>query len=484
MNNNNNNKKRIFSFLNREKNFYNNVFSLAIPLVLQNLLSCALGLIDSYVNGRLGELSLAAVSVYGIPNTVVWSFSFGSQGGTSILVSQYNGKKDNKSINKVMGVGLIMSVLVSLIYALINIICPNQFYSLFSNEQEVIKLTSLYATPCSVANLLNTFDMIYLAVLRSIGYPQFGTVILGFSMVSNIILDFILAYGWFGAPALGLVGTAYATLIVRTIEFIAVILHMIFNKKFKVELKYVLNPGIDMFKRHFKNAGTVILNESIWGLGISAISNVMSHMPGSTAILSARSISSNVEWISSCFEMSLSASASVIIGNNVGAGTDKNTIKDIGKALITLSTLVGFVWGILLFIIAKTILPIYIYPAFNFSKEAAGICTMMTICGAILTPFKSFNNTVVTGVLRGGGDVKVSALIDTLPLWLAAVPYAYITGMILKLDINIVYLTFVVQYAIQTIFGLIRMSGTKWIKDITGTASYAEQKAFDDNVIF
>lgn len=144
----------MLQFLKREKGFYRHLFQLALPMFLQYTLTCFLNLVDSFVVGTLGETALASITVANIPLRVIMLFSFGAQSGTSILVSQYWGKDDRKSIMRVLGVALISVVSVCAVFVAILYLFPFSFMSLFSNDSTVISMSAGYAQIIVICFLL------------------------------------------------------------------------------------------------------------------------------------------------------------------------------------------------------------------------------------------------------------------------------------------------------------------------------------------
>ena len=119
----------MLSYMKRGPFFYTRIIRLAAPVILQNILTNMLVVVDSFIVGSLGEQALAAVTLAGIPQQVITMFSFGVQSGTSILVSQYRGKNDWDSINRVMGVGMWVTTTVTVLYAAVQLLFPLQFMS-------------------------------------------------------------------------------------------------------------------------------------------------------------------------------------------------------------------------------------------------------------------------------------------------------------------------------------------------------------------
>lgn len=451
----------------QDSEFYKRVIRLAIPIILQNLLTNTLNIIDSFIVGSLGETALAAVTLTNIPIKVVTMFSFGAQSGVSILISQYWGKRDKGSINRALGVGLWIVTLVNAIYSFIIIKSPVGFLSIFSNEPAIIEEARQYAVLVSLSYLFNTFSLVYLAMLRSTERPLFGTYVLSGSTLLKLFLDFALIEGKFGSASLGIFGAGMATLITRVVEFLFILGHMFTNKVVPIQWRSLLLPGKQMVLRFAKNAGTVIFNETVWGLGISTISNVMSHMEGSVAILSAYSVATNVESLVTSICSGLHNTAAVIIGSEIGSGRRTSILKKMGYSLVALALTVGFCAGLLMYLISTAIGESLIFPIFHLSEEASDICLMMIGVLSLVLPFRALNNTAVVGVLRGGGDVRVAALIDVLPLWIGAVPYALFVGSVLHAGIFWVMLSYLVQYLIQTAFAVSRLRSDRWIHQVT-----------------
>ena len=447
----------------KDKSFYKKAISLAVPITLQRVLTSLLSLVDTFVIGYIGEKALASVTLANIPLNVVQMFLFGAQSGTSILISQYYGKKDFKSVNKVLGVALWTVFIVTFIFSLIFVFFPVQFLSLFSNDVEIVELTVNYARLCSFAFILNALNLVYLSALSAMEQIKVGTYVLTSSMVIKIILSLLFILGL----DMGIVGAGLATLISRFIELGMCLFHLLKNNYFEFEIPTILSPGSEMIAKYFQSAGTVMINETIWGSGISSITNVFSHMDNSAYILSAYSVASTTQNMITSLSAGFSNTAAIMVGIAVGANKKDEEVKKTAYTLIIMSLLVGSAVGLLLFIINLLFGYSLIYPMFNLSQISSGYCNIMTNINALLLPFRTFNNCIVVGVLRGAGDVKLAALIDVLPLWLGAVPYAYITGLFMKCGIGIVFSSYLVQYIIQSVFGIGRLFKGNWIKNMT-----------------
>ena len=456
----------MFSYMKREPGFYRQVAVLAAPIVLQNLITSTLGMADTFMVGMLGEVPMAAVTLANIPLFVVQMLIFGMQSGSSVLMSQYWGKQDLKAINRVMGVAMWAAGLVTAVFVVVMVFWPVEFLSLFGNEPEVIRLAAEYGQIAVISYAFAAITMIYVTAYRSMEKPQLGLYILVSSMLINTFLNWVFIFGNLGAPAMGVRGAALATAIARFIELMIVVLHMAFNRFFRVELGLLLRPGREMAVRFARYGSPVVANETMWGVGSSVFPTIMGHMDGSTEILAAYTIAGNMDKIGMVVSFGLAATAAVIIGREVGAGRSKE-VQAVGMALNTLALLCGVVVGILLLVFACVIAPALVYPLFQLSARAGTIATVMMIIQGLVRPLRDYNSVTIVGVLRGGGDVRAATLIDVCPLWLVAIPLAALCGLVLKTDIIWVYIAMSLEHIVKCGAGFCRMRTGRWIRDLT-----------------
>ena len=460
----------MFSFLKRGPGFYRQVATLAAPIVLQNLITSTLAMADTFMVGLLGEQPMAAVALANIPLFVVQLFVFGVQSGATVLISQYWGKQDRKEINRVMGVAFWIAGSVSLAVALILGFIPEQFLSLFGNDKQLVALAAEYGRYAGFSYFVNCFSMVYIAAFRSMENPRLGMYILMTSMTCNTVLNWVLIFGKLGAPAMGVKGAAIATLISRCVEVVMVAVHIACNRSFRMQFALVLRPRVDTIRRFIRYGGPVVLNETMWGIGTSMFPTIMGHMEDSQEILAAYTLSGNVEKICAVVAFGLASTASIIIGREIGAGRSK-TVYEVGLALNTLAALCGVVVGGLLVLFVHFAAPAVVYPLFKLSVGAQAVSAMMLTIHAIIMPLKDFNTTNIVGVLRGGGDVTAATLIDLFPLWLVAIPAAFLSGIVLKVGIFWVYLAMCLEQLVKAGVGVWRLRSGKWVRDLTRTGA-------------
>lgn len=462
----------MFSSLKQGKHFYRDLITLCIPIILQNLVTTSLGMIDTFMVGMLGETPLAAVTLANLPIFVVQFIVFGIQSGSAVLISQYWGHRDSDSINRVIGVSAMVACGAATVFALALFLFPTQIMGLLTNDSTLRDIAAEYGRIVGFSYIFNSLTSVYVGALRSMEKPKVGLAIYSCSMLTNTFLNWVFIFGKLGAPALGVTGAALATLLSRVLEFLVMALHAVFNKTFRLRPALILRPGRDMCRRFLKYSTPVVLNETMWGLGTSLYPTIMGHMTGSTEILAAYAVAGNIDKFCSVGIFAVAAAAAVIIGREVGAG-HSHRVYDIGKALLAVSVALGALVGAVMLLATHLFIEPFIYPvypAFQNCPGAASITTLMLTVVSIFLPSRAFNTTSIVGVLRGGGDVAFTAAIDILPLWLVAIPLAAVTGLVAELGILWVYLSIEAENLVKFFLGIWRFRSGKWIRDVTRTS--------------
>ncbi len=203
----------MFRSLRREPGFYPRLWKLSLPMIMQNLITFSLGLIDTFMVSRLGNEEMAAVSTANVPVFLLLSVVFGVQSGLGILVSQYWGRGDLKSVSRVLGVAALLGTAITGLLAVVFFLFPVQVMDLLSNSHERSLLGAPYLRVIGFSYVFNMLSSIYASAQRSVENPNFGMLVFGFSTLLNTGLNYLFIFGRCGFPALGVEGAAVATLL-------------------------------------------------------------------------------------------------------------------------------------------------------------------------------------------------------------------------------------------------------------------------------
>ena len=432
---------------------------LAGPVAVQGFLNNILNMIDSLMIGSLGETPIAAV---GLANKVFFVFSllsFGICSGSSVLSSQYWGKKDIIHIKRVLGISLIFSIIGSLCIALPSILMPEMVMRIFTPKEETIVIGASYLAIVAFSYPINAVSQCYITILRSMNQVKAPVIISFISLFVNAGINYILIFGKFGAPELGAPGAAIGTLVARIFECLAILLVLHIQKHPLVGRIRELFLMEKEFVVHFvKTTLPVIVNEFMWGLGVTMYSLVYGRM-GDEAV-AAITITQTFEQLFTVVFQSISASTAVILGNEMGANRlDK--AEEYAKNFMFLQVALTLVVGTILYFMRWPIISLY-----NVTPEVGryvALCFLSFIC---YMPSKMFNYVNIVGVLRSGGDTISCLVLDTTGVWCIGIPMAILGGFVLKVPIYIVYAMVLSEEIYKTIFGFLRYKKKKWLRNL------------------
>jgi putative MATE family efflux protein len=448
------------SWLFNDKNFYKTMLVLALPIVAQNIILSSLNLVDNII---IGGLNAAAIAAVGLANQYFFLLNlvlFGICSGSSIFIAQFWGNRDIKNIKRVLGLCLITGVTASAIFTVLGLIFPRQILKLFSNDADVIKMGSDYLRIIVFSYVLSAVSFSYSFALRSIRQVKTPMYVSAVALVINTFLNFSLIYGMFGLPRLGIRGSAIGTLIARTVEM-TLLLFIVYKNKLPIAASFneLLDLSGEFVKRFYKVTSPVILNESVWALGVSIYSVVYAHM--GTDVIASTTISSTVERIIWVIFLGLGNACAIMIGNKIGEGKEEEIFLS-ARRFIVIIPLSAAVMGVVVYFIS----PVFLM-AYNISPIVLEYARKNLIVFSIFLAFRSFNFTSIVGILRSGGDTTFSLLIDLGGVWLVGVPMACLGGILLKLPIYYVYAMVSCEELFKMVLGLPRILSKKWINNLT-----------------
>ncbi len=389
----------MFNFLRREPGFYKRLFKLSLPMILQNLITFSLGLIDTFMVSRLGNAEMAAVTTANVPVFLLTSIVFGFQSGLGILVSQYWGKGDEKSVSRAMGVASLLGTAVTLPLALAFWAFPVPVMDLLSNKHELSLLGAPYLQVIGFAYVFNMLSSIYVSARRSVEDPAFGMKLFGFSTILNTGLNYLLIFGNFGFPALGVAGAAIATLLARISEFVICVVCALRSRLIPLHLGLFFRPGLDMMRRFVKYASPVVLNETVWGLGNSLLTVILGYTDNSVEMLAANAVMGNLNRLFLVVCFGLGAATAVIVGKAIGEGQGREKVMDLSRALLWFAVLVGTALAVFSIALVPLLFVPVIFPMFKLFGLSAEIATALAVMG-----FAS--NHQIGGVEAGQGGLE------------------------------------------------------------------------------
>ena len=437
--------------------FYRNVFALVIPIAIQNLINVGVTATDVIMLGKVGEKVLSGASLAGQIQYIMTLIFYGVTSGATVLTAQYWGKKDTRTIEKVLGMGLSAGLIVAVVFAGAALGMP-----------EVIAEGVKYLRIVGFSYVFMAVTQVYLNIMRSIERVMVATFIYLISLLMNIVVNAVLIFGLFGFPVMGVRGAAIGTLCARAAETVMVLVYAIFrNKVVRIRLKDMVKIDKVLLKDFAVYSMPVVLNELMWGLGTSANTAVIGHL-GSAAV-AANSVAQVARQLATVVTFGISHATAIYLGKTIGEGK-MELAKAYGKRFVWLSLILGILGGVLILISA---------PIANANLALTGpaknYLSFMFFVMSYFTVAQAFNTTMVVGVFRAGGDTKFGLIMDVSTMWGFSILLGAVAAFILHASVPVVYVILMSDELIKVSITLKRYLTYKWLRDVT-----REQKELEE----
>ena len=446
------------------RRFYRAVVALVIPMALQNLINGAVTSADVVMLGRVGETVLSASSLAGQVQFVMTLFFFGLTSGAAVLTAQYWGKGDIRTIEKVMGIALRFSLLVSVLFTAAAWLVPEAIMRIFTPEPEVIQEGVRYLRIVSISYVLIAFTMIYLNIMRSVERVIISTVVYLVSFLVNVILNAILIFGLLGFPALGIRGAAIATVCARAVELVIVLLYAYRpGTVVRLRLREIFSRDALLFRDFIQYSIPVTLNELMWGLGISMNSVIIGHLGSS--VVAANSVAQVTRQLATVIAFGIANAAAIMIGKAIGERNEERA-KDYARRFLRLTLIAGAAGAVVILIAWPIVLT-----TMNLTAAAKGYLSVMMCVMAYYSIAQSYNCTQVVGIFRSGGDTRFGLCLDVLSMWGGSILLGAACAFLLHWSVPIVYVVLLSDELIKIPFTTWRYRSMKWLRNVTRESS-------------
>lgn len=446
--------------ISKDKKFYKLILSIALPIALQNLITFAVSMIDTMMLGSLGEVQLSAASIGNNLFFILTILIFGLAGGSNILISQYWGKGDVKAIHKILSIMYRACIIITSIFIAIAIFLPEKFMKIYTSDALVIEQGASYLRIVAIGYIFYAITNCTIMMLRSVKTVKISLFVYTISLIVNGFFNYILIFGRFGAPVLGVRGAAIATVIARITEFTIVLFFMIkVEDKIRLRVKHLIKVDKLMLKDFLSNVTPVLFNEFLWSTGSTMISIIIGRL--GTETVAANSISNVVFQFVTVFIFGLSNATAVIIGNTIGEGKNDKA-KEYSRTIGLLSIVMGLLSALVILFIKP-----YVVDFYNVSNVTKDIAMRIMDVMSIIIVFQSLGVNLMMGVLRGGGDAKFVLINDIIFMWIVAIPCGFIAAYVLKLPIAIIFFIVKSDEIIKSVVAVVRVLSGKWVRNVT-----------------
>lgn len=450
-----------------DRYFYKKVAIIALPVLVQNIITNFVSLVDNIMVGQVGTEQMSGVAIV---NQLIFVFNiciFGGISGAGIFTAQYFGKGDHKGVRDTFRAKLIICLTVTIIATGVLYFFNDGLISLFLHQSDdgldLVKTLSFakdYIYIMLLGLLPFAITQAYSGTLRETGQTVVPMCAGIAAFVANVSLNYVLIFGKFGVPVLGVKGAAIATVIARYVECLVVIIWAHTNKK---KCKFIGGTyrSFRIPKPLVKDIATkgapLIFNEVMWSLGTTML--VQCYSVRGLEAVSAMNISSTVSNLFFCAFFALGSAVSIIVGQLLGAGELKRAV-DEDRKLIALAVAVCFVVGALLFATAPLFPSVY-----NTTDSIKRLAALLLRVAACMMPLNAFVHMAYF-TLRSGGKTVVTFLFDSVFVWGVSIPVAFALSRFTGLPVLELYIIVQSLELIKCIIGFVMLKKKLWVQNL------------------
>lgn len=443
----------------KKDDFYRQMFKLAIPIIIQNLLSAAVNSSDVIMLNYVGQSAISAVSLAANYSNILFMVYYGLGTGASLLCAQYFGKKNMQAIHAVEGIALRFSLAISALVALAAFTMPQRMLLLFTSDQELIAIGSSYIRIMGITYLCWGVTEIYLAILRSIGRVTISMTLNMLAFGLNILLNAVFIFGLFGAPKLGVTGVAIATASSRLIQLIACVIVSLLSKDVKLNPAYMFIRSKTLLNDFVHLSLPALGNDLSWSVAFSMYSVILGHL--GTEAVAANSLVTVVRNVGSVFCFAIASAGTILLGRVMGQ-EELEKSKSYASRMLKMAVVAGAVGGVIVLAVTPFVLRFA-----SLNDTAMHYLEYMLLINSYYIMGSAVNTALIAGVFRAGGDTKFGLICDTIDMWVYAVPLGFFAAFVLKLPVLWVYFLLCTDEFVKWPWVIRHYRKGEWAKNIT-----------------
>ncbi|MBP3474993.1 MAG: MATE family efflux transporter [Lachnospiraceae bacterium] len=443
------------------------VLAIAVPIMIQNGITNFVGLLDNIMIGQIGTEQMSGVAIV---NQLIFVYNlclFGGVSGAGIFTAQYFGQKNQEGIRQTVRFKVWMVTVITLITIILFLTVGSNLIALYLRGEgtaESAASTLYYGKQYLWIMLLGLppFMMlqVYSSTLRECGQtilPMKAGVV---AVFVNLILNYILIYGKFGSPALGVRGAALATIISRYVEASIVLIHTHRHKAanpFVEGLYSTLKVPGQLVKKILIKGSPLLFNETLWAAGMAMLAQCYSVR--GLNVVAAQNISNTINNVFNIVFIALGDSVAIIVGQLLGAGKMKEA-RDTDNKMIAFSVFCCTCVAAVMLLLAPFFPLLY-----NTNEEARELAKYFIMITAVFMPQNAFLHASYF-TLRSGGKTIITFLFDSVFIWCVSVTIAFTLSHFTALPVIAVYTFVQMGDLIKCAIGFALVKKGVWLQNI------------------
>jgi len=452
-----------------DRAFYRRCFRVAVPIIVQNGITNFVSMLDNIMVGQIGTLPMSGVSIV---NGLIFVFNlcvFGASSGAGIFTAQFFGSHDHEGIRHTFRFKMLVCLVISALGIALFLLGDSFLIGLYltgegnpAEAAEVLQYGVQYLHVMIWGFLPFALTNTYASTLKETG-NTFVPMAAGITAtLVNLVGNYILIFGHFGAPAMGVRGAALATVASRFVELAIVAgwthLNAAKNPFISGAYRSMYLPG-RLLKAIVIKGMPLLINEALWSSGMAILNQCYSTC--GLDVVPAQNIASTLFQLSSVVFLSMGNAVGIIMGQMLGSGSSEAEVRDSNQKLLALSVVSGMVFGMLMASVSGLFPRIY-----NTTEQVQRLAMWLICINAVMMPFNSYTNATYF-TLRSGGQTMITFLFDSCFVWGVCIPLAFCLSRFTSLPIIPLFAICQGTDLVKCIIGASMIKQGKWIQNLT-----------------
>ena len=444
------------------------VFGVAVPIMIQNGITNFVSLLDNIMVGQIGTEQMSGVAIVNQLMFIFFLCMFGGMSGVGIFTAQYFGYKDAEGIRHTFRYKFWLGLIIVILAVIVFIVFGGDLIQAYLNGSEdggdlvAAKEYGMNYLWVILTSLPAIFvAMMYSSTLRECGETKVPMVAGIVAVVVNLLFNYLLIFGHFGFPKLGVIGAAIATVISRYVEMTIIVLWCVRHKKtthpYFNGIFRTLRVPRNLVSKFFKTGMPILVNEALWSVGVALLAQAYSIR--GLNVVAGQNIANTINNLFNIAFIAMGDAVAILVGQALGAG-ELEKAKDWARKMIVTGIISAIIMGSIMLCTAHLFPELY-----NTNDQAREIAALFITVQAIVMPKDAFlHGSYFT--LRSGGKTIITFLFDSVFMLGVSVPLAYLLSNLT--DLHVVWIFALVHAAdlIKCLIGFILLKKGVWVRNI------------------
>ncbi|MBP5670536.1 MAG: MATE family efflux transporter [Lachnospiraceae bacterium] len=451
-----------------DKKFYANVLKVAVPIMIQNCITNFVSLLDNIMIGQVGTEQMSGIAIVNQLLFVFYLAIFGALSAAGIFSAQFFGMRDHEGVRHAMRYKIVISIILVVLGITAFLLWGDQLILLYLHDEggttqnldAALRFGKEYLGVMLFGLLPFVIEEAYASTLRECGETRLPMVAGIVAVFVNLGFNYLLIFGHFGFPKLGVVGAAIATVISRYVQMAIVLVWTHMHTQVMHFAKGLYRgfsiPGALAWKISVKGL-PLMVNEFLWAAGMAVLNQCYS-LRGLDAI-AGLNIASTITNLFNVVFIAMGSAVSIMVGQLLGAGKMEEA-RDTDTKLIAFSVASCFVLGAILVLLSPLFPRLY-----NTTDQVKSLATGFIRIGAACMPMYAFMHASYF-TLRSGGKTFITFLFDSVFLWAVSVPSAFLFSRYTVFPVLLLYLCVQLIDLIKVAIGFVLVKKGVWLQNI------------------